>query len=203
VQLAPVTAPPGIRLCPLCCKMVNQRDLARHLDECEENKGSCPHCLGGIAVRLLDRHVRECHRHRQTCYICGSSVQFAELAAHMATCSAAHRVLTMYHGTDTESARAILREGFRPSERGLLGPGVYMSRDMEKAKHYGVVVLEARVDVGRVTVIDRTGHPHQHGWNARGYDTAWIPPGVTKSRLEEHCVFDPRRIAVLGVRNAA
>jgi hypothetical protein len=198
-------APEGLRVCPLCCKMVNQRDLANHMDECPENKLSCQHCSAGVCVAQYDEHLRVCAQHRQRCYICGKSVQFADLGAHLSTCATDGKVLQMFHGTDLVSARAILREGFRASERGTLGIGVYLTRDIDKARRYGPVIIEARVHVGRVLVVDRIGHPYQRNWNRMGYDAAWIPPAgsATKVRLEEHCVYDSTRVAVLGLRSEA
>ncbi|CAE7395331.1 unnamed protein product [Symbiodinium pilosum] len=109
-------------------------------------------------------------------------------------------VYTMYHGTSREAAERIEREGFQPSETGMLGPGVYVSRDIEKAMKYGPVVLEVTVEVGRVKRIDRQGHPMQNSWAQAGYDTAWVPPrcGMVPSGKEEDCVLDPERITVVG-----
>ena len=59
----------------------------------------------------------------------------------------------MYHGTSLESAALIEQKGFKPSTGGLLGPGVYVSRNMQKAQQYrgsGGVILEVLVRVGLV-----------------------------------------------------
>ena len=61
----------------------------------------------------------------------------------------------MYHGTTRQNADSIEKEGFRPSTGGMLGSGVYLSRDITKAETYGQVVFECLVDVGRVKRIDR------------------------------------------------
>ena len=109
------------------------------------------------------------------------------------------KVYIMFHGTDLAAALAIERDGFRQSASGMLGPGVYLSRDIEKAKAYGSTVLRVRVCVGRVKQIDRQGHPQQKSWHEAGYDTAWVPPrcGMVGSGLEEDCVYDPSRIKVI------
>jgi hypothetical protein len=63
----------------------------------------------------------------------------------------------MYHGTILESTALIEQKGFRASDGGLLGPGVYMSRNMQKAQQYrgsGGVILEVLVRVGRVCHIN-------------------------------------------------
>ncbi|KAG5844565.1 hypothetical protein ANANG_G00163850, partial [Anguilla anguilla] len=91
----------------------------------------------------------------------------------------------MYHGTTREAAESIMRFGFCPSKDGMLGRGVYVSRDPQKASRYPLnvhpanrLVLELQVDVGKVKRIDRQGHPLQKTWHDAGYDTAWVPPNV-------------------------
>nr|XP_046243034.1 uncharacterized protein LOC124058140 [Scatophagus argus] len=122
-------------------------------------------------------------------------------------------VYTMYHGTSVSSARLIIANGFTQSSRGMLGRGVYVSRDKKKAAHYPLnsqitdrVVLELRVRPGRVKRIDKDNHPMQLSWHTNGYDTAWVPPncGMTAvpSGLEEDCVFDPKRVQVVGIAKA-
>ncbi|XP_036444796.1 LOW QUALITY PROTEIN: grass carp reovirus (GCRV)-induced gene 2e [Colossoma macropomum] len=114
-----------------------------------------------------------------------------------------NQVYTMYHGTSRAAAQSILVEGFRQSPNGMLGCGVYLSRDLQKASRYPLhlpehqrVVLRVRVNVGKVKKIDYQGHPLQKTWHNHGYDTAWCPPGcgMVQSGLEEDCVWDPRRI---------
>ncbi|KAG5844562.1 hypothetical protein ANANG_G00163820 [Anguilla anguilla] len=114
----------------------------------------------------------------------------------------------MYHGTTKEAAESIKREGFRPSEDGMLGRGVYLSRDPSKASDYPLDVnpadrrvLEVKVDLGKVKKIDQQGHPLQKTWQTKGYDTAWVPPecGMVRSGREEDCVKDPSRIKVTKV----
>uniref|UniRef100_A0A3Q2X1X7 PARP catalytic domain-containing protein n=1 Tax=Haplochromis burtoni TaxID=8153 RepID=A0A3Q2X1X7_HAPBU len=112
----------------------------------------------------------------------------------------------MYHGTTSANARLILASGFRQSSGGMLGPGVYLSRDLDKASRYPIdhpeddrVVIRVRVNVGKVKAIDRQNHPLQKTWHDHGYDTAWVPPncGMVKSGLEENCVWDPKRITII------
>ncbi|KAJ8275640.1 hypothetical protein COCON_G00073920 [Conger conger] len=115
----------------------------------------------------------------------------------------------MYHGTSKEAAESIRCYGFSPSNDGMLGPGVYLSRDIQKASHYPLNVAEGDrrvlvviVNVGRVKKIDYQGHPLQKTWHAAGYDTAWVPPncGMVPSGLEEDCVWDPSRINVISCK---
>uniref|UniRef100_A0A8P4GSE6 PARP catalytic domain-containing protein n=1 Tax=Dicentrarchus labrax TaxID=13489 RepID=A0A8P4GSE6_DICLA len=112
----------------------------------------------------------------------------------------------MYHGTCRTKARSILALGFRQSEDGMLGRGVYLSRNVEKAHRYPMdhhesdrVVIKVKVNVGKVKAIDYQGHPLQKTWHSHGYDTAWVPPdcGMVKSGLEENCVWDPNRIQII------
>ncbi|XP_030073568.1 uncharacterized protein LOC115479650 [Microcaecilia unicolor] len=121
------------------------------------------------------------------------------------------KVYDMYHGTTAQAADSIIRTGFRPSKDGMLGPGVYVSRDIRKAQRYPLnlspanrVILKVRVRVGKVKKIDRQGHPLQRTWHAHGYDTAWVPPnsGMVASGLTENCVWDPKRVKVLAVVQA-
>lgn len=122
-------------------------------------------------------------------------------------------VYTMYHGTSIANARLIIANGFRQSSGGMLGKGVYVSRDKKKAERYPIgsnvsdrVVLELRVRVGRVKRIDMDNHPMQYTWSSQGYDTAWVPPNcgmrAVPSGLEEDCVFDPRNVKVVGIAKA-
>uniref|UniRef100_A0A3Q2ZPS0 PARP catalytic domain-containing protein n=1 Tax=Kryptolebias marmoratus TaxID=37003 RepID=A0A3Q2ZPS0_KRYMA len=117
-----------------------------------------------------------------------------------------NKIYVMYHGTTRARAQRICAEGFCRSEDGMLGPGVYLSRDLEKARRYPIehpeedkVVVKVKVNVGRVIIINRKKHPLQKTWSANGFDTAWVPPncGMVKSGLEENCVWDPNRIQIL------
>ncbi|CAK6981723.1 grass carp reovirus (GCRV)-induced gene 2e [Scomber scombrus] len=109
----------------------------------------------------------------------------------------------MYHGTTSTNAAAIKQSGFQQSKDGMLGPGVYLSRDLKKASRYPIghpendrVVVVVLVSVGKVIAINYQGHPLQKTWHYSGYDTAWVPPncGMVQSGLEEDCVWDPTRI---------
>ncbi|XP_029945249.1 uncharacterized protein LOC115386924 [Salarias fasciatus] len=112
----------------------------------------------------------------------------------------------MYHGTTRSNADQILNNGFRQSSDGMLGRGVYLSRDLEKASRYPLrhpeydrVVITVVVNVGKVKRIDYQKHPLQKTWHDHGYDTAWVPPrcGMVPSGLEENCVWDPARIRII------
>uniref|UniRef100_A0A672LSS5 Grass carp reovirus (GCRV)-induced gene 2l n=1 Tax=Sinocyclocheilus grahami TaxID=75366 RepID=A0A672LSS5_SINGR len=118
------------------------------------------------------------------------------------------KVYRMYHGTSRENAEKIKVSGFKQSSAGMLGPGVYLSRDLQKASRYPLdlpenqrVIVRVKVNVGRVKKIDCQRHPLQKTWHDHGYDTAWCPPncGMVPSGLEEDCVWDPRRITVIDL----
>uniref|UniRef100_A0A669EYZ0 PARP catalytic domain-containing protein n=1 Tax=Oreochromis niloticus TaxID=8128 RepID=A0A669EYZ0_ORENI len=116
------------------------------------------------------------------------------------------KTYVMYHGTTRANARSIQSSGFRQSSNGMLGRGVYLSRDLKKASRYPIghpehdrVVIKVQVNVGKVITINRQNHPLQKTWHDRGYDTAWVPPkcGMVTSGLEEDCVWDPKQITIL------
>ncbi|XP_071764774.2 uncharacterized protein LOC139919082 [Centroberyx gerrardi] len=123
-----------------------------------------------------------------------------------------NKVYIMYHGTSKHSARLIQANGFKQSQGGMLGPGVYLSRDLDKASRYPIelpvserAVIKVKVNVGKVIAINKQGHSRQKTWHDPRYgevfDTAWVPPncGMVKSGLEEDCVWDPNRITILKV----
>uniref|UniRef100_A0A8C7NZE8 PARP catalytic domain-containing protein n=1 Tax=Oncorhynchus mykiss TaxID=8022 RepID=A0A8C7NZE8_ONCMY len=121
-------------------------------------------------------------------------------------------VYVMYHGTSKQIAVKIQRNGFEPSKDGMLGAGVYLSRDIRKAIKYPIgaddsdrMVLKVKVDVGKVKIIDVQGHDRQYDWHTYGYDTAWVPPGVgmVPSNQQENCVYDPKRIKVMALLKVA
>ena len=130
----------------------------------------------------------------QHCWVCGQA--FEPIQGESKLCCT---TVTMYHGTTTAAAEQIERHGFRPSTGGTLGPGVYASRDIEKARGYNRGALfELSVNVGKVVCI--TGmHSMRTTWQSHGYDSAWIPPNCrgVGSGLEESCIRDPGRIRVV------
>ena len=95
----------------------------------------------------------------------------------------------MYHGTTHEVAALVLASRLlHPSDKGLLGEGVYVTADINKALRYGPAVIECAVYPGRTLTVARRFHPQQKNWRAHGYDSAWIPPNAfvsTSRRAEE------------------
>lgn len=121
-------------------------------------------------------------------------------------------IYTMYHGTSVANARLIIANGFKQSEGGMLGKGVYVTRDIMKAclypkhsKYSDRVVLKLHVHVGRVKCICKDNDLKQTTWS-KHYDSAWVPPNcgmkAVPSGLQENCVFDPKRVTVVGIARA-
>lgn len=117
-----------------------------------------------------------------------------------------NRSYVMYHGTTSRNAESIQAWGFRPSQEGVLGSGVYLSRDLQKASRYPIgytmgdkVVIQVLVDVGNVVTIKYYNHPLRRTWYRNGYDSAWVPMWPLTRTLEENCIRDPRRIRILQI----
>lgn len=119
----------------------------------------------------------------------------------------------MYHGTSVANARLIIPDGFEQSAGGLMGKGVYVTRDILKACNYPKnsklserVVLKLRVRVGKCKVIRKDDDDLLTTWSKKGYDSAWVPPDcnmtAVPSGLQENCVFDPTRVEVVGIARA-
>lgn len=114
-----------------------------------------------------------------------------------------------YHGTSSIAADDIERNGFKPSLWGMLGAGVYISRDLRKVRRYANkgtdgAILRLRVDVGCIVVMDEhcidSARRLPQTWYKHGFDTAWVPQGagVVPSNMEEACVNNPACIQVIG-----
>lgn len=119
----------------------------------------------------------------------------------------------MYHGTSVANAHLIIPNGFEQSSGGLMGAGVYVTRDILKACNYPKnsklsdrVVLKVRVRLGKCKVIRNNDDPLLTTWSKEGYDSAWVPPDcnmtAVPSGLQENCVFDPKRVEVVGIARA-
>ena len=171
-------------------------------------------CLGGLSAMLA------AHFQLKKCSFCGGSgsvdldvdIYSSQVSTRSTTaCDAADwtprgwhqrggRTMRMYHGTSAESAQSIRSNGFNPSSRGMLGEGVYVSSDIEKAKRYGTTILIVEVKLGKTKKIDSQTHPMRTSWHTHGYDSAWVPPncGMVSCGLTETCVFDRDRIRVIS-----
>ncbi|KAM8723400.1 uncharacterized protein AB9X84_003386 [Acanthopagrus schlegelii] len=120
------------------------------------------------------------------------------------------RKYVMYHGTTKGNAEAIRKSGFHQSADGMLGPGVYLRGDLQRASLHPTEIPESNravikvvVNVGKVIAINHQNHPCQKTWHNYGYDTAWVPPngGMVMIGLEEDCVWDPNQIQIINIIN--
>jgi hypothetical protein len=116
--------------------------------------------------------------------------------------------LDLYHGTTIENAINIQKSGFKQSKDGMLGAGVYLSRELTKVESYPIgvpehnkAIIKLKVNIGRWISIDKQGHQYQRSWASNGYDSAWVPAkcGMVASGLEEWCVYDPKRITNIKI----
>jgi hypothetical protein len=225
----PLRATPPRVTCPLCTEVVSRGvSLVDHMTSCPNNTRSCPACKGAVQASAVDEHFMTCPRNTWPCFSCSRPVQLSGYVSHCTSCDAvgppAGCPTRMYHGTTPEAAASILStRRFELSDKGLLGTGVYVSRDVRKARRYGPCVIECAVFKGKTVIIRERHHPLQKCWHrAKGFDSAWIPPdsyvltqrvalegddptaatgtrGQTGGDLEEHCVADPRRVFPLRV----
>jgi hypothetical protein len=96
----------------------------------------------------------------------------------------------------------ILSTGLHRSGKGMLGPGIYWSDDLKKAKAYGDgTLLKLSIAQGKTQTVDRQDHPMRVTWVAAGYHTSVVPPkcGMVPSGLGEMCTFYPDRVVVVGI----
>ena len=109
-----------------------------------------------------------------------------------------HRFFVMYHATKKENVSSILANGFRESTGGMLGPGLYVSRDIDKTRAYGDVCFKLLVYIGitkQMTEVDTSGDWRSH------HHSAYLPPNndVVASKREETCLKSVRQARILGI----
>ena len=188
----PLPPPPPCKYGSACYRMGNPNHVRRY-----SHGGGGAHGGGGGGGGAVVR-ATPC-KYGSACYRMGNP-NHVRRYSHPAGNTAA--IYTMYHGTSRASAEEIERHGFTQSTDGMLGRGVYASRDRKKAEAYKKgpdgVVLELRVRPGRTKKIDRQGHELQKTWYQAGYDSAWVPPGtMNPSGMQENCIWDPSRITIV------
>lgn len=127
----------------------------------------------------------------------------SKLRSHMVRAPKEMSVIRAYHATAWSNIESIRSHGFRASTAGMLGGGVYISRDLNKVWGYGGAegaICELQVSVGRIQVIDRQHHPKQSLWRSEA-DTAYVPYrcGMVPSGLEEACVANEKRLQLVRV----
>ena len=109
-----------------------------------------------------------------------------------------HQFFVMYHATNASNVESILANGFRESTGGMLGPGLYVSRDIDKTRNYGDVCFKLLVYTGKTkkaTAADTSG-----SWISQ-YDSVYLPPNndVVASKREETCLKSAKQARILGV----
>lgn len=109
----------------------------------------------------------------------------------------------MYHGTTKTAAVSILRYGFQKSQEGLLGPGIYCTRDIRKAYRYGPTILKLVVNVGTIYPVRYIDDPLRTDWKKHGFDSAFADENshlkkfqVKNGCFEEFCIWSPRQVRV-------
>ena len=107
-------------------------------------------------------------------------------------------VYVIYHATKGHNVCSILSDGFKPSTGGMLGPGLYLSRDIDKTRAYGDVCLKVLAYTGKTRKMD--SEDNAGSWRAN-YDSAYLPPNnsVVASKREETCLKSVDQVTVLGV----
>ena len=109
---------------------------------------------------------------------------------------------SFYHATSLDAAIKIQQTGFRPSTKGMLGAGVYITNHVRKTEKYmernscvhGGVVLKLEVDLGNCLRVVSAKMSHgAHAWT-RTHDSVWWDRGNNKG---ENCVKDPKRIKIV------
>ena len=103
-----------------------------------------------------------------------------------------------WHGTDFDSAMNIKVDGFKVSIDGLLGKGVYISRDITKAMEFAKsklrpTLIKLKVKNGKIINIGEH-QDFKKRWHS-DFDIAYIPEN-TMTRREEYCIKDPKMITI-------
>lgn len=97
-----------------------------------------------------------------------------------------HYPLVAYHGTSKEAAERIMRDGLRPSDRGVDGPGIYTAATVEGARK----IAWEKEDPAIVRVII---HPHNPVSTTSGYrDQSGRLINHRAEDLPEHDVWESR-----------
>ena len=106
-----------------------------------------------------------------------------------------------------DNASKIMKDGFKPSEGGFLGGGVYgayedKARDFAKLgdRHGGDkgALIKCRVTVDENKVKTRTHATNSTQLNGQKADCVWYPGGGKVGRPEV-CITDPSKIEILGM----
>lgn len=108
-------------------------------------------------------------------------------------CATKTGVTRAYHGTSSDAASSIQSQGFKASSDGMLGEGVYVTRDHSKAADFARFKGEGHGEVLKVNAkLGRTKECNgaDSSWHD-SYNSAYLPAGNGVKR-EEHCVEEHR-----------
>jgi len=118
------------------------------------------------------------------------------------------QVFVMYHATLAQHVTSIINNGFRNSQGSVnshggnlvLGDGLYVSKDKNKAEPYGEVCFKLLVYPGKAFGVYDGNDPEKTTWN-KNYSSAWVPPNATNwhSDKEETCVKSTHQVRILGM----
>ncbi len=110
------------------------------------------------------------------------------------------RIYIMYHGTDDSNVDPILSNGFKLSDNGMLGRGIYVSEDINKTLSYGNVTFKLLVYMGKTKKITSQNQSNRTTWQQEA-NSAWVPQGcgMVKSERSENCIRDSKQIRILGI----
>ena len=115
-----------------------------------------------------------------------------------------HAGTILYHQTSPQIAQLILStQQMKPGSQGLAGGGIYFATTKELTGHKALqkgVILEARVQLGRILTLESHGDPSMSlaKLKGKGFDSTCIARPVQSGH--EYVVYDPAQ--VLEIRKA-
>lgn len=161
----------------------------------------CPDGRGGVFMVTRDnlRHVSEINRE-------------GELWSGDWACEGlcvAPGSPTLFHGTDAENFQSILTNGLRPSSRGRLGPGTYLTPDCalaervaktrDQSKECGEFIVAVEAALGSCADMGTSGDPAGSWRNAFDSATGIHPAWLSHPAFQEFCLKPGGRVRILGM----
>jgi hypothetical protein len=107
----------------------------------------------------------------------------------------------LYHCTSECSAAAIKRNGFRCGARGIVGGGIYFAvsiKDAVRKAHHKGVVLECKVDLGKVHDVSFQGDTTLNLARIKQLGCNSVRVHRNGEPGTEYCVYEPSRVRVIG-----
>ena len=108
-----------------------------------------------------------------------------------------------FHGTDMDAVEKIIKNGFKPSSKGMYGPGVYLATDssksaQEKYTKQSNMLLVCKVGLGKTKKCDKAWDDANGAkLKKEGFDSIFAPRGTKDTGgvlFDEFVVFDPDRV---------